>query len=181
MRVIAGLVAGVFLLGCRPQGQDFKAWSSPRAESLREAMAEDPRDAKAFYWRGYAASHINDVATVRESYRRAIQLDPKNEWYQISYGWALFNAGAFAEARDQWLRAEAFCRGEHPQNEITVALGFYGVGDFAKAAERYDRQVKRDRAFATFAGLEEATAHWTWREKVAVYDLFDIWRYSYRR
>ena len=180
-RILIYILVASGIAGCRPQGQNFNEWHSPSADSLRERIAKDPSDAGAYYWRGYAASHINDVETVRESYKKAIQLDPDSQWYRISYGWALFNAGAFPEARDQWLSAYDFCGGKHRENQITAALGYYGVKDFEKAAAFYDKQVSIDSSFATFSQLQEATSHWTWREKEAVYDLFDIWRYSYRK
>jgi tetratricopeptide (TPR) repeat protein len=180
MRPSVLLMMALCLGACRPNNNDFEQWTSPAATELKERIAKNPEDATAYYRRGYAASHIGDLKTVNESYAKAIQLAPTNQWFQISYGWALFNAGDFPAAKDQWLKAYDFCDGQHPENRITVALGLYGVKEFEKAAAFYDRQVDQDQRFATFAGLQEATAQWTWREKQAVYDLFDIWRYSYR-
>ncbi len=179
MRTLTLGLLVTLMCSCRPQHQDFAQWDSPNASELRDKIAANPNDASAYYWRGYSASHIYDVKTVNESYRKAIELDPTNEWYQISYGWALFNAAAFAEARDQWLRAYDVCSGKHRHSQITVALGYYGVGDYQKAAFFYDKQVTQNPSFETFTSLQEATSHWTWREKNAVYDLYDIWRYSY--
>jgi len=177
--VIYTLVLGG-MAGCLPHGQHFHEWHSPKAEALREKIAQIPDDADAHYWRGYAASHIKDLRTVKESYQKAIELNPDSQWYRISYGWALFNAGAFPEARDQWLSAYEFCEGNHRESQITVALGYYGVKDFERAASFYDKQVNSNSSYATFGQLQEETSHWTWREKEAVYQLFDIWRYSYR-
>lgn len=174
------LLVAAGLSGCGKRAGSYMDWQSPQAKALQDRIAVNPKDAQAYYWRGYAASHIDDVPTVRASYRKAIELDPENRWYRISYGWALFNAGAYQEAKDRWQEAYEFCKGEHPENEITMALGCYGVKEYEKAAAFYDRQVGKDRRYANLESLQEVTSHWTWREKEAIYDLFDIWRYSYR-
>lgn len=177
--VVTVLIVG-WPMGCQTGGGRFADWDSPAALAVRERLERNPDDSQAWYWRGYAASHLRDVKTVVESYTAAIRLDPKNEWYRISYGWALFNAGDFVRAKKQWLDAYEFCEGKHRESNITVALGYYGVGDFENAALFFDSQVKLDSRFGGIDGLQKATGRWTWREKQAVYHLFDIWRYSYR-
>jgi Tfp pilus assembly protein PilF len=172
---------GILCARCdQPQSQDYSEWQSPRAMALRESIEQDPEGAGAYYRQGYAASHIKDLATVHRSYQRAIELEPDNQWYQISYGWALFNAGAMEAAKAQWLRAYEFCEGKHQESQITVALGYFGTGEFEQAAVHFQKQVELDPNYAAFSTLQTATSHWTWREKEAVYQLFDIWRYSYR-
>jgi tetratricopeptide (TPR) repeat protein len=167
------------LAGCSSPDQKLEKWQSPSVNYLRERLEANPEDAGALQASGYSASHIYDVNTVNTCYRKAIALNPKSQWYRISYGWALFNAGAFKQARDQWLDANAFCKGKHPQNLITVSLGYYGTGEYRQAAEFYNRQVQQDSRYGSFESLQAATARWTWREKTALYDLFDIWRYTY--
>ena len=142
-------------------------------------MSSAPNDARYYYALGYSASHLKEVDTVRQNYKKAIDLDASNEWYQISYGWALFNAEAYDAALQQWLKASAFGKGNHPENNITVALGYYGVGDLEHAAQYYNTQIEIDGRYSTFKGLQEATAHWTWHEKEAIYRLYDVWRYCY--
>lgn len=157
----------------------FSEWKSPNAKALTERIAEDPTDASAYYWRGYSASHIGDLDGVHAGYRKAIELEPGNAWFRISYGWALFNAEAYPEALEQWKAAFDFSKGKHKEGYITLALGFYGVGEYQKAAVCFQNQVEREPAYAEFRSLQELTLHWTWREKQALYHLFDIWRYTY--
>lgn len=178
------LILLMSFVGCTDEvrlrdGQRFSDWESPNAIKLNERILKNSDDASAHYWKGYSASHIKDVKTVHKSYKTAISLEPENEWFKISYGWALFNAEEYNAALRQWLRAYDFSEGKHNESEITLALGYYGIGDYRNAASHYQRQTENDKAFRSFTELADRTAGWTWKEKNAIFHLYDIWRYTY--
>lgn len=159
----------------------YAEWKKEGIKEMHRLVVSEPDKAIHYYHLGYAASHLKEVDTVHKNYRKAIELEPTSQWYQISYGWALFNAEAYEDALTQWRKAHDFCDGQHRENNITVALGFYGVRDYENAASYFLAQVKVDSRYGRFDTLQEATSHWTWHEKEAVYRLYDIWRYSYGR
>jgi len=159
----------------------YSEWEKESVREWHRLAVAEPDKAVHFFRLGYFASHLKEPDTVHRNYRRAIELDPSNQWYQISYGWALFNAEAYDDALAQWRKAYDFCDGTHDENNITVALGYYGVRDYENAAKFFLAQTKVDSRYSRFDTLQEATSHWTWHEKEAVYRLYDIWRYSYGR
>jgi tetratricopeptide (TPR) repeat protein len=69
-------------------------------ETLKEALAVDPRNANALNSLGFIYAEENiDLAAAASLCRRAVESSPKNAAYVDSLGWALFKQGRHGDAR----------------------------------------------------------------------------------
>ena len=72
-----------------------------------KAIKADPRCAEAHFGKAEASVGVPKLTPedVMESYKKAVELDPKNPIYQSSYGAYLVEIGRFNEAEAAYLKA----------------------------------------------------------------------------
>ncbi len=105
---------------------------------------------------------------------------PENEEMLRSIGWTLFNLQEYPHALNFWLRSGEISRYSESWHNYTVALGYWGVHDLAKAAYYYDRAVAQEKDFGTWEALQKRVDFWTNPERQAIYEIFDAWRRGYK-
>lgn len=133
-------------------------------------------DSKSLVDAGYAEALKGDAAKAKVSYERALAIDPKGKGIRVSYGWALFNLGHYADAHTQWSAAfQGIDRGA-PNLEVCLALASYELGRTEEALDWYAKQVRRDERFDDERLLEFATGHWTPKERTTLHALFREYR-----
>jgi Tfp pilus assembly protein PilF len=71
------------------------------AEELRQAIAVDPEDLRAWLNLGIAEERLGDVAAAEKSYRRAVEIDPDSARARYNLGTLLAAHGARGEAIGQ--------------------------------------------------------------------------------
>jgi type IV pilus assembly protein PilF len=67
-------------------------------EELRQALAADPSFGEAYNLRGMIFMRLNDMRQADESFRRAIQINPRDADSLHNYGWLLCQQGRYDEA-----------------------------------------------------------------------------------
>jgi Tfp pilus assembly protein PilF len=162
-------------LGSRWQPASQLPWLSLVAIWIA-GCAQVPADPSSLIDAGYASALRGDVVKAKESYEKAIALDPNRKGTRVSYGWALFNLGLPQDALKQWTAAFAGIDREAPNLEVCLALACHQLGRKQEALEWYVRQVSRDERFEEPALLEFATGHWTAKERAALQALFQEYR-----
>lgn len=76
-------------------------------EELRQAITTDPNFADPHNLAGLVYMRLNDLRLAEESFRRALQLDPRNASTLHNYGWLLCQQARFAESYRQFEQALA--------------------------------------------------------------------------
>jgi Tfp pilus assembly protein PilF len=123
---------------------------------LGEALAADPDDAVAAYYRGLAAARLGNRAAAISDLERALALDPSLKPALLDLGILYFDSGQYAAAQ-QWLE-RAY---QQPETRFPAAL-YLGVtrlrlGDPA-AATTYLRDAGKDPGLRQTAQYYEAVA-----------------------
>lgn len=76
-------------------------------EQLRIALAADPNSAPAWNLNGLVMASLGDNAQADESFRKALQLAPRDADAMHNYGWHLCQTQRFPEAQAQFRQAVA--------------------------------------------------------------------------
>jgi tetratricopeptide (TPR) repeat protein len=130
-------------------------WQEAR-QILDDALAADPDDAIAAYYRGLAAARLGDRTAAIADVERALALDPSLTPALLDLGILYFDGGQYTEAQ-QWLE-RAY---QQPDTRFSAAL-YLGVthlrlGDPA-AAVPYLRDAGKDPTLRQTAQYYEAVA-----------------------
>jgi tetratricopeptide (TPR) repeat protein len=66
-----------------------------------------PDNPIGWYWFGYARDETNEIASARECYQKALDLDPESQEVRLRLAFTLLSLNAFEEAADhfEWVRA----------------------------------------------------------------------------
>ena len=74
---------------------------------FNKVVKADPKNAEAHFGRAESAMGVPKVSAedIQESYKKAVELDPKNPIYQSSYASYLVEAGRFNEAEAAYNKA----------------------------------------------------------------------------
>lgn len=76
-------------------------------DEIKQSLAADPSYGAAFVLRGLVYMRLNDRALAEESFRRALQLNPRDPDALHNYGWFVCQQGRHTEAVDFFQRALA--------------------------------------------------------------------------
>ena len=76
-------------------------------DELKQALAIDPNLPHAYNMRGLIYSNLNEDQLAEESFRRALQMDPRDADVMHNYGWFLCQRKRFPESYVQFDKAEA--------------------------------------------------------------------------
>lgn len=153
---------------------------TPRIAQLNAAVEKDPANPLALQDRGHALALLGMKDEALGDLQRAVSLAPGNDKVLNRVAWSCFNLQEYHRALDAWLEAARLSGYERYYDYYAVALGYWGVGERAKAAAFYNTAVEQDESFGEWKTLVPRTESWTWAEKSAVYALYDAWRLGYR-
>ena len=131
-RIRTELAAGYF-----EQGQ-----TSVALDEIKQALLSDPNYAAALSLRGLAYMRISEPKLAEESFRRALQINPRDADVAHNFGWMLCQQGRNSEAiglfaqalsnpsytgRSRTLLAQGVCRakaGQLPEAELDLTRSF---------------------------------------------------------
>lgn len=116
-------VAGVKAI----QAQDYRAG----IELMTRAVAENPKDADAFNYLGYAHRKIGDYDNALKYYARALELDPDHRGAHEYLGEALLELHRLDEAKKHLAALDKICW-----------LGCEQYRDLKKAVAKYEQASK---------------------------------------
>jgi tetratricopeptide (TPR) repeat protein len=117
---------------------------------LERAVAVEPDDAFAYFWRARCHEVLGDRERALANYRRAAALDPTSVDVLHALARALSEQGPGAEARAAWDRVIAAGPG-YVDLHLGRAHVLESAGDFRGALADYDRAVALDPATAALA------------------------------
>lgn len=121
--------------------------SETALDELKQALAADPNYGDAYNLRGLVYASMSEPRLAEESFRRALQIDPRDSGAMHNFGWFLCQQGRYGDAEAQFMQALA-----QPQyREATRTLLVQGVcqsraGDLASAERTLMRSYETDPA-----------------------------------
>lgn len=167
----------LLMAGCAHQ--QGPVLTTPKLEILDQQIKANAENSQAYSNRGYVRALLGDKAGARADLKRAVELKD-NGPMRNRVGWAYFNLGDYAEAVRQFEKAAELSRHNAHYDYYSLVLGYWGVGDRAKALVNYGKAVERDPRFGEFKTLNERTAEWTALEREAIHDVYVLWSKAYR-
>ena len=153
---------------------------TPRIAQLNSEIEKAPGKAQLLQDRGHAFALLGMKEAALADLQRAAALAPGNDKVLNRIAWSYFNLKEYRHALDAWLESARLSGYERYYDYYAVALGYWGVGEPAKAAAFYNTAVGQDETFGEWKTLLTRTESWTWAEKAAIYGLYDAWRLGYR-
>jgi type IV pilus assembly protein PilF len=112
-------------------------------DEVKQAIAADPKMPEAFNMRGLIYAALGDEALADDSFRHALQLNPRDPDVMHNYGWFLCMQKRYTEASTQFQQALA-----QPQyREAARTLLAQGVCE-ARAGQLAEAEATLQRAFA---------------------------------
>lgn len=153
---------------------------TPRIAQLNAEIEIAPGKAQLLQDRGHAFALLGMKEAALADLQRAAALAPGNDKVLNRVAWSYFNLKEYRRALDTWLESARLSGYERYYDFYTVALGYWGVGEVAKAAAFYQTAVEQDETFGEWKTLVARTETWTSAEKTAIYGLYDAWRLGYR-
>ncbi|CAN5772689.1 hypothetical protein BH09VER1_BH09VER1_46200 [soil metagenome] len=151
---LLALLAATFFTGCATTPSLTSG--QYREQAYQEAL------------RGEASLSIRDA-------KKAIALNPKDQWTKVSYGWCLYTLGRYGPALTAWENAYKLDPEGYRINAC-LAIANYRLGHLSAAVASYNQQVMFDPAFGKWKSLQDATSYWKPKEKSALYAVFNEWR-----
>jgi type IV pilus assembly protein PilF len=112
-------------------------------EEVNRALEAEPRMAEAYNLRGLIYAALGEDARAEDSFRRALELAPRDGDTMHNYGWYLCMQKRYAEAQAQFTDALAQPR----YRDVTRTLFAQGVCE-ARAGQPADAERTLQRAFA---------------------------------
>ena len=157
-----------------------EAPATPRIAQLNAAVEREPANPLALQDRGHAYALLGMKDAALADLQRAAALAPQDDKVLNRMAWSYFNLKEYRRALDAWLESARLSGYTKYYDFYAVALGYWGVGERAKAAAFYNTAVEMDETFGEWKTLVTRTESWTWEEKTAIYRLYDAWRLGYR-
>ena len=154
--------------------------ATPRIAQLSAVVEKEPGNPVALQDRGHAYALLGMKDAAMADLQRAATLAPQNDKVLNRIAWSYFNLNEYRRALDAWLESARLSGYDRYYDYYAVALGYWGVGEHARAAAFYDTAAGQDETFAEWKTLLTRTESWTWQEKDAIYRLYDAWRLGYR-
>lgn len=134
-RIRLELAAGYF-----EQGQTTVA-----LDEVKQALASDPTYADAYNLRGLVYMRLNDAALAEDSFRRALQLQPRDSDTMHNLAWFLCQNGRHAESMQQFARVLADPQyGSRSKTLLAQGLCQLRAGQMADAEQSLTRAYEMD-------------------------------------
>jgi type IV pilus assembly protein PilF len=114
-------------------------------DQVKQAIAADPLYGEAFNLRGLIYSNLGDVVLAEESFRRALQLNPRDADAMHNYGWFLCQHKRYGESSLQFNQALAApqYRGS-PRTLLAMGLCQAFAGQLAESDATLSRAYELD-------------------------------------
>jgi type IV pilus assembly protein PilF len=119
-------------------------------DEVKLAIAADPNFAAAYNLRGLIYASLGDEALAEESFRRALQLDPRDADAMQNFGWYLCQRNRFAEADAMFRQALAIPQyRDSPRTLLTQGACQARGGQWSQAEGTLLRSYELDPANPT--------------------------------
>ena len=130
-------------------------------DEIKLAIAADPTNATAFNLRGLIYGNLGDEKLAEESFRRALQLDPRDADTMQNYGWYMCQQKRYTEADTLFRQALAVPQyRDSPRTLLTQGICQARAGDWSQAEGTLLRSYELDPANpATAVNLAEVLYH----------------------
>ena len=130
-------------------------------DEIKLAIAADPTNATAFNLRGLIYGNLGDEKLAEESFRRALQLDPRDADAMQNYGWYMCQQKRYTEADTLFRQALAVPQyRDSPRTLLTQGICQARAGDWSQAEGTLLRSYELDPANpATAVNLAEVLYH----------------------
>lgn len=130
-------------------------------DEVKQAIAADPNFAAAFNLRGLVYASLGDDRLAEESFRRALQLAPRDADAMQNYGWYLCQQKRFPEADTLFRQALAVPQyRDSPRTLLTQGICQARAGEWSQAEATLARSYEIDPANpVTAVNLSEVLFH----------------------
>ena len=181
----------LFLSGCanrpptvqepaaRTQATQPSAITTPKLEILNQQIQSNPENAQAYSNRGYTLAIMGQRDQARADLKKAVALKSTAPMHNGA-GWSYFNLGDYQDALQEWKIAADMSNRRSHYDYYSLALGYWGVGDWKNCLENYQLAVEREPKFGEAKLLQERTAEWTPLEKRAIQEIYARWSKAWR-
>lgn len=116
-------------------------------DELKLSIAANPNLSDAYNLRGLIYASLGDDALAEDSFRRALQLDPRDGGAMHNYGWYLCQRQKFAQAQVQFQAALAQPQyREAPRTHLARGICLTRVGQWVEAEAALMRAYELDPA-----------------------------------
>lgn len=123
-------------------------------ETLKEGLQFYPHSVELYVGLGYARLAREEFAWARESFTKAIVLDPEHEDAMVGLGETLLRFGRYDEAVDLFKRARDAVMGEDVDVLLTIGRALYREGLYEAARDVFEEAVRAyPQAADVIAGL----------------------------
>lgn len=114
-------------------------------DEVKLAIASDPRNAAAFNLRGLIYASLGDEQLADESFRHALQIDPRDADTMQNYGWYLCQRKRYQEADGMFRQALAVPQyRDAPRTLLTEGICQARAGDWSQAEGTLTRSYELD-------------------------------------
>ena len=131
--------------------------TTPRLAQLNAIVEKEPGNAAALQDRAYARALLGLKVEALSDLEKAVSLAPQNDKVLNRVAWAYINLGEHRRALDAWLESARISDYARYYDYYSVAIGYWGVGEGAKAAAFYNTAVEQDETFGEWKSLIERT------------------------
>jgi tetratricopeptide (TPR) repeat protein len=180
------LLGAIILTGCAHQhpasssgAATVTTFTTPKLDILDSQIKANPNNYQGYANRGYALALLGRKEAARADLRKAEELFPKAPMIN-QVGWAYFNLGDYQAAVEHFEKAGEMSQNRSRYDYYSKVLGYWGVGNQAKALENYQLAVEREPKFGQFGTLQERIAEWTPLERRAMFETYALWSKTWR-
>jgi tetratricopeptide (TPR) repeat protein len=162
-----------------PNGQIGSTFTTPKLDILNDQVRANPDNAQAYSNRGYTLALLGLKQQAREDLKKAVTLKNTAPMHNGA-GWSYFNLGDYTDALREWKLAAEMSKRRAHYDYYSLALGYWGAGDWRACLENYQLAVEREPKFGEAKSLQERTAEWTPLERRAIFEIYARWSKAWR-
>ena len=116
-------------------------------DEVKQALVADPNYGPAYVLRGLVYMRLNDDARAEDSFRRALQINPRDPDALHNYGWYVCNKGRYEEAIGFFARAmESPVYGGQAKTLMAKGICQLRAGQLTEAESSFARSYELDAA-----------------------------------
>lgn len=114
-------------------------------DEIKQSLVADPTNSAAYVLRGLVYMRMNDAGLAEESFRRALQLNPRDPDALHNYGWFMCQQGRRAESLELFQRALASpVYGGQAKTLMAQGICQTRMGQLAEAEASFARSFELD-------------------------------------
>ena len=175
--LLLSAVTALVVTGCAHQTPLLT--STPKLDNLTQQIVANPENAQAYSNRAYTRALLGDKKGARADVKMSVALKDSGPMHNRA-GWAYFNMGDYADALREWETAARMSNLRAHFDYYSLALGYWGMGNTAKALENYQLAVEREPKFGEVKAMQDRTAEWTPRERRAMLEMYTLWSKTWK-